>query len=126
MLSNVGIFERSIFGNFTTSKGCAKNQQNSSTVLTILGQLLSGCFEISEGHFLYNLIRVKFAGGCRLLHYLLVYQILQATENFNAESTNAKIQKSQAVNEAARLRNELDSVRRDKDQVHCTNGHVFR
>ena len=38
-------------------------------------------------------------------------------ENFNAESTNAKIQKSHAVNEAARLRSELDGLRRDKDQV---------
>ena len=39
------------------------------------------------------------------------------SENFNAESTNAKIQKSHAVNEAARLRSELDGLRRDKDQV---------
>jgi len=43
--------------------------------------------------------------------------MLQATENFNAESTNSKIQKSHAVNEAGRLRTELESVRRDKDQV---------
>ncbi|WAR19801.1 SDCG8-like protein [Mya arenaria] len=39
-----------------------------------------------------------------------------ATENFSAESTNSKIQKSHAVNEASRLRTELDSVRREKDQ----------
>ena len=42
---------------------------------------------------------------------------LPCPENFNAESTNAKIQKSHAVNEAARLRSELDGLRRDKDQV---------
>ena len=38
-------------------------------------------------------------------------------ENFNAESTNAKIEKSHAVNEAAKLRSELDGLCRDKDQV---------
>ena len=42
---------------------------------------------------------------------------LPCPENFNAESTNAKIQRSHAVNEAARLRSELDGLRRDKDQV---------
>ncbi|KAL4237828.1 serologically defined colon cancer antigen 8 [Mactra antiquata] len=42
-------------------------------------------------------------------------EVSMATENFNAESTNAKIQKSQAVNEANRLRSELDNLRRDRD-----------
>lgn len=42
-------------------------------------------------------------------------EVSMATENFNAESTNAKIQKSHAVNEANRLRSELDSLRRDRD-----------
>ena len=50
------------------------------------------------------------------IHILFVF-CFKATENFNAESTNAKIQKSHAVNEAARLRSELDGLRRDKDQV---------
>ncbi|KAH3848255.1 hypothetical protein DPMN_090614 [Dreissena polymorpha] len=43
-------------------------------------------------------------------------EVSLATENFNAESTTAKIQKSHAMNEASRLRSELDEVRRDKDQ----------
>ena len=51
-----------------------------------------------------------------LISILFVF-VFKATENFNAESTNAKIQKSHAVNEAARLRSELDGLRRDKDQV---------
>ncbi|XP_053409241.1 serologically defined colon cancer antigen 8 homolog [Mercenaria mercenaria] len=42
-------------------------------------------------------------------------EVSMATENFNAESTNAKIQKSHAVNEASRLRSELDNLRRERD-----------
>ena len=41
-------------------------------------------------------------------------------ENFNAESTDAKIQKSHYVNEAARLRSELDGQMKPSDQdLHC-------
>lgn len=43
-------------------------------------------------------------------------EVSMATENFNAESTNSRIQKSQAINEANRLRTELDNLKRDKDQ----------
>ncbi|KAK3597838.1 hypothetical protein CHS0354_029408 [Potamilus streckersoni] len=43
-------------------------------------------------------------------------EVSMVTETFNAESTNAKIQKSNAEHEMGRLRKEIDTLRRERDQ----------
>ncbi|KAL3873813.1 hypothetical protein ACJMK2_036898 [Sinanodonta woodiana] len=43
-------------------------------------------------------------------------EVSMVTETFNAESTNAKIHKSNAEHEMGRLRKEIDTLRRERDQ----------